>query len=67
MDFEWLWYEFSPYLYTVVGSLAAFSDSSIGSFSGVLLLAASGTVMRLRWVYRRKEDSKVKRAINVRH
>ena len=42
-------------MYTVVGVFAlANSDERIGQVSGVLLLGAAITVIRLRWVNRRK-------------
>ena len=55
MDLETIWYEVSPYMYTVVGVFAlANSDERIGQLSGVLLLGAAVTVIRLRWANRRK-------------
>jgi hypothetical protein len=55
MDLETIWYEVSPYVYTIGGVLAlANADERIGQFSGVLLLIAALTVIRLRWVNRRK-------------
>ena len=39
MNLETIWYEVSPYMYTVVGVFAlANSDERIGQVSGVLLL-----------------------------
>jgi NhaP-type Na+/H+ or K+/H+ antiporter len=55
MDIETIWYEISPYVYTLGGVLAlANSAERIGQVSGVLLLVAAITVIRLRWVNRRK-------------
>lgn len=62
MDLETLWYEFSPYLYAVAGVASILSTrSTVGIVSGLLLLAASGTILRLRWNYRRKLDRKVEK------
>ncbi len=62
MDLETVWYEFSPYVYAVAGVISVFSTrSTVGVLSGVLLLAASATILRLRWTYRRKLDQKVEK------
>lgn len=68
MKIEAAWYEYSPYLYAVVGLL---SISNYGSYisviSGLLLLVASGTILRMRWMYRknatlqRERDERLKR------
>lgn len=67
MDLETIWYEFSPYLYAVFGFTALFYSG--GSFllkgSGLLLITAVLTILRLRWVYRRALDSKVESAANL--
>ena len=64
MDLETLWYEFSPYLYAVFGFTALFYSN--GSYllkgSGILLITAVLTILRLRWIYRRALDSKVETA-----
>lgn len=56
MDLEQVWYEAFPYLYGVGGLVALFFQP--GSFllklSGGLLIVAALTILRLRWVYRRK-------------
>jgi hypothetical protein len=55
MDFETIWYEISPYVYTISGVAALLTaEASMGRWSGVLLLGAALTVIRLRWVNRRK-------------
>lgn len=55
MDLETIWYEVSPYVYTISGVLAlATADARIGQVSGALLLGAAVTIIRLRWVNRRK-------------
>ena len=55
MDLETLWYEISPYVYTASGVIAlAAADARMGQLSGALLLAAALTIIRLRWINRRK-------------
>lgn len=63
MDLETAWYEISPYVYAVAGAVSIFNVSSaLSVFSGVLLLGAAATIVRMRWRSRRKADSKVKKA-----
>lgn len=51
---EQTWYEFSPFLYAVMGVAALIlAKGLIAVLSGVLLLAAAATILRLRWSYRR--------------
>lgn len=67
MDIEQLWYELSPYLYALAGMLALYhSRSGLPLFSGVLLLVASATILRLRWTNRRRQDLKVQKALQDR-
>lgn len=56
MDLEQVWYEAFPYLYGIGGVVAIVlpSGSGILKGSGVLLIVASLTILRLRWVYRRE-------------
>ncbi len=55
MDFETIWYEVSPYIYTFAGVFSAFAaDVQIGKLSGLLLLIAALTIIRLRWRSRRR-------------
>lgn len=64
MDIEQLWYEFSPYVYSVAGAVALFNSySGLAIFSGVLLLGAAATILRMRWVHRRQQDKKVVKAL----
>ena len=55
MNIEAIWYEYSPFVYATAG---VFSISNYGSVislvSGVLLIAAALTILRMRWVYRKK-------------
>ena len=55
MDIEALWYEAFPYFYGISGAVAFFVNpgSMLLKISGVLLITAAITIMRLRWVYRR--------------
>jgi hypothetical protein len=50
MDYETIWYEVSPYIYTVAGVCSAIAaDAGFGKLSGLLLLIAALTIIRLRW------------------
>lgn len=55
MELEQTWYEVFPYLYGIGGFVAIFLPGGSGLLraSGVLLIVASITILRLRWVYRR--------------
>lgn len=59
MDIEAAWYEASPYVYAVAGF---FSLSNYHSFialvSGAILLIASGTIIKMRWTYRKVQAEK---------
>jgi hypothetical protein len=59
MDIEAAWYEASPYVYAVAGfgSLTNY-HSSIAIVSGVILLIAAGTILKMRWTYRRVQAEK---------
>ncbi len=55
MDFETIWYEVSPYVYTVSGLyVVAAADAAMGRWSGALLRVAAVTIIRLRWAHRRR-------------
>ena len=62
MNLEPIWYEYSPYVYAAGG---VFSLSNYGSYiaigSGVLLIGASATILRMRLVYRRKRAEQLER------
>jgi hypothetical protein len=68
MNIEPIWYEYSPYVYAA-GGLVSISNyrSYVAIASGVMLLAAAGTILRMRWVYRknkaleREREERVKR------
>ncbi len=54
MKLETTWYECSPYIYMVGGLVCLLkANSGISFMSGLLLIAAAGTIMRLRWYYRK--------------
>jgi uncharacterized membrane protein (UPF0136 family) len=54
MDLEGLWYECSPYLYLAGGILTFVkADSKVGVASGILLVAAAITILRLRYIHRK--------------
>ncbi|MCM5569873.1 hypothetical protein M6I34_05085 [Burkholderiaceae bacterium FT117] len=54
MSLEDIWYESSPYVYLIAGILVlASAESGLAIASALLLLVASGTILRLRWVHRR--------------
>lgn len=68
MSIEATWYEYSPYLYTVGGLVSISNNGSyISIISGVMLLVASVTIFRMRWIYRknallqRERDERMKR------
>jgi hypothetical protein len=59
MDIEATWYEASPYAYAAAGfgSLSNY-HSYIAIMSGVVLLIASATILKMRWTYRRMQAEK---------
>jgi len=64
MSIESLWYEASPYVYAAGGAFAVLgSDGALAKVSGGVLLVAAGTIMRLRWTYRRRRADARSRAV----
>lgn len=62
MDLETMWYEFSPYIYAIAGVVSILNlKSGLSITSGMLLIGAAATIIRLRWINRRGNDRKVKR------
>lgn len=56
MTIEKLWYEASPFIYTVVGGyFLGRADSSILMLSSVILISAGGTITAMRRRYGLKE------------
>ncbi len=68
MDLETLWYEAFPYLYGIGGVVAILLPTGSGLLkgSGVLLIAASLTILRMRWVHRREEFRRTPTSASVR-
>jgi hypothetical protein len=63
MDIETCWYEFSPYIYIVIGVLSIFyATTHVGRLSAGLLIIAALTIVRMRWTYRKAQDAKIRRA-----
>ena len=67
MDLETLWYEAFPYLYGLGGVVAILlhGESGLLKGSGVLLIVASLTILRLRWVYRRQAIARLPTAAEI--
>jgi hypothetical protein len=64
MDLETICYEFAPYIYALGGLISVLNTkSTLSIVSGLLLLAAAATIIKLRWTYRRKMDQKVDKAM----
>jgi hypothetical protein len=59
MDIEATWYEASPYVYAAAGcgSLSNY-HSYIAIVSGIVLLIASATILKMRWTYRKIQAEK---------
>ena len=56
MNIEATWYEYSPYVYAIGGVVSISNYGSlIAIASGVMLLAAAITILRMRWVYRKNK------------
>ena len=50
-----IWYETSPYLYALLGTVVLFgSEGTLAKLSGGLLVVAAITILRMRWTYRRQ-------------
>ena len=62
MDFETMWYEYTPYLYAIAGIVSIlYIGSIIGISFGVLLVGGSGLIIAMRVNYRRKQSDKNER------
>lgn len=68
MNLEAIWYEYSPYVYAAAGAISISNvHTAIGLISGVMLLIAAATILRMRWMYRRnaalqdERDERMKR------
>jgi len=55
MSLEEIWYETSPYVYALLSVVVVLSsDGTLATLSGCMLLAAAGTIIRLRWKHRQQ-------------
>lgn len=55
---EEIWYETSPYVYALLGTVVLLgAESTLATSSGALLLLAAGTIVRLRWKHRQRRAS----------
>ena len=59
MDFETIWYEYTPYLYAIAGIMSILHIGSvIGICFGLLLVAAGALIIRKRHNYRKSQSGK---------
>lgn len=66
MDFEAIWYEYTPYLYAIVGILSILHIGSvIGICFGLFLVISAGLIILLRHNYRRSQSGKRKHQITT--
>lgn len=57
MDFETIWYEYTPYLYAIAGIIFILHVGSvIGICFGLLLVVAAGLIIFLRHNYRKSQS-----------
>lgn len=64
MDIETIWYEYTPYLYVVVGIMSVLHIGSlIGTCFGLLLVAAAGLIIFKRHNYRKLHSDKKEHGI----
>jgi hypothetical protein len=62
MDLEKIWYETSPFIYTVGGGyFLGRADSGILTLSSLILISAGGTIMAMRRRYALKERAAMHR------
>jgi Flp pilus assembly protein TadB len=62
MDFEAMWYEYTPYLYAIAGIMSILHIGSIIGISfGLVLIAGAGFIIVTRLSYRRKQSDKSER------
>jgi hypothetical protein len=59
VDFETIWYEYTPYLYAIAGIMFILHIGSvIGICFGLLLVAAAGVIIFRRHNYRKSQSSR---------
>jgi ABC-type polysaccharide transport system permease subunit len=64
MDFESIWYEYTPYLYAIAGIMSILHIGSIiGTSFGLALLVAAGFIIRVRHNYRKAQSDRTKRHV----
>jgi hypothetical protein len=62
MDFEAIWYEYTPYLYAIAGIMSIlYIGSLIGTAFGLALIVAAGFIFRMRFKYRKTKPDKNER------
>lgn len=65
MDFETIWYEYTPYIYAIAGIMSILQIGSIiGIAFGVALIAAAGVIIIKRLSYRRRQSNKSERQMS---
>ncbi len=66
MDFETIWYEYTPYLYAIAGIMSILHIGSIIGISfGLLLIAGAGLIIIMRLKYRKRQFEKSKQQISA--
>lgn len=64
MDIETIWYEYTPYLYAIVGIVSILHIGSlIGICFGLLLIVAAGLIILVRHNYRKSQSGEKERRI----
>lgn len=64
MDFESMWYEYTPYLYAIAGIISILHIGSIiGVGLGLILVAAAGMIIYMRQSYRKTRSNESKQQI----
>lgn len=59
MDFETLWYEYTPYLYAIAGIMSIlYIGSVIGVMFGLFLVVAAVVIIGARHKYRKSQADK---------
>jgi hypothetical protein len=65
MDFEAIWYEYTPYIYAVAGIMSILQIGSIiGIAFGIALIAAAGVIIIKRVSYRKRQADKSERQMS---
>jgi UPF0716 family protein affecting phage T7 exclusion len=65
MDFETIWYEYTPYIYAIAGIMSILQIGSIiGIAFGIALIAAAGVIFIKRVNYRKRQSKKNERQMS---